>query len=298
VSDDPVLRYLEHLRFKNLSPRTIEGRQSKLRVFRSYASASFSKKLSDLTPKDIEEYLAYRKTKIQPVSFAGEVTILRGFFQYLKKQELILQSPMDSIDPVPRWDRTPRNIPDEKQIAHLLALPDEHTYHGIRDKAILELLYSTGIRSRELLLLRVQDVDLKDSYVMILNGKGQKQRMVPLGKIAREAIELYLKVTRPHYLKNPVNTGLFLSRWGDPLREWGVHEIVKRYSAKSGHIKGASAHSLRHACALHMLKGGAPIEAVQELLGHKQLSTTQIYTRLLPQDLKLIHQKFHPRERQ
>jgi integrase/recombinase XerD len=203
---------------------------------------------------------------------------------------------MESLDPVPRFDREPRHVPDEKMILNLLSQPDEHTYHGIRDKAVLELLYSTGVRSKELLLLKVQDIDLKDSSLMILNGKGGRQRMVPFGKSAALALEKYLEVTRPHYLKNPNLDILFLSKLGGPLKEWGLYEIIKRYGAKSGHTKGMTAHTLRHACALHMLKGGAPIEAVQELLGHKRLSTTQIYTTLLPQDLKAVHEKFHPRE--
>ena len=298
MSDDWVLKYLDHLKFRNLSPRTIKSRESRLKLFRSYAAASFSKKLSDLTIRDIEEYLTYRKPKLKPVTFACEVALLRGFFSFLKKENRILQNPMDSLDPVPRFDRALRDVPDEKAVLQLLAEPDEHTYHGIRDRAIMEILYSTGIRSRELRLLEVEDVDLKDSFVMILNGKGQRQRIVPLGKRAEEALELYLKVTRPHYLKNPNNNALFLSRWGNPLNEWAVYEILKSYAAHSKHIRGITAHTLRHACALHMLKGGAPIEAVQELLGHKNLHTTQIYTRLLPQDLKEIHKKFHPRERQ
>jgi len=298
VSDDLLLKYLEHLKARNLSPRTIEGQCGKLKIFKSYVGGALSKKLLDLEGKDIEKYIAERKLKLKPGSLSDEVSHLRGFFRFLKKQNLILQDPMESLDPVPPWDRTPRNVPDEKTVLNLLSQPDEHTYHGIRDRAIMELLYSTGIRSRELLLLQVQDVDLKDSFLMILNGKGNRQRLAPFGKSAERALELYLKVTRPHYLKNPNNNTLFLSKWGNPLKEWAVHEILKSYADRSNHIRGITAHTLRHACALHMLKGGAPIEAVQELLGHKNLHTTQIYTRLLPQDLKAVHEKFHPREQE
>jgi site-specific recombinase XerD len=298
VRSDLLSKYLEHLERRNLSPATIQARREKLSVFISYAGGAFSKKPQDLTLGEMEAYLADRKPRLKPASFAGEASILKGFFGFLKKENPLLQNPFDVLDPVPRWDRTPRNVPDEAQVANLLAQPDCHTYHGIRDRAIMELLYSTGIRSKELLLLRVQDVDLKESFVMILNGKGNRQRLAPFGKSAQSALELYLKVTRPHYLKDPNNTVLFLSKWGNPLKDWAVHEILKNYADRSNHIRGITAHTLRHACALHMLKGGAPIEAVQELLGHRNLATTQVYTRLLPQDLKAVHEKFHPREKE
>lgn len=298
MSDDLLLKYLEHLKFRCLSPQSIESRRDTLRVFRRYAHEVLSKKLKDVTSKDIEKYLSQVKPRLKDSTFVGRVSILKNFYIYLKKESIILQNPFEVLDPVPRWDRTPRDVPDEKTVEHLLTRPDGHTYIGIRDQAILELLYSTGIRNKEFLQLRLQDLDLKEHYLLVFYGKGGKQRMVPFGKKAKEAVERYLEVTRPHFQKNPNEDHLFLSEWGNSLKEWAVCELIKRYADKSNHTKRITSHSLRHACALHMLKGGAPIEVVQELLGHKQLATTQIYTRLLPQDLKAVHEKFHPRERQ
>jgi len=171
--------------------------------------------------------------------------------------------------------------------------PEEH--HGIRDLALLELAYSAGLRRKELVGLEVGDVDLTGGFLKIREGKGGKERVVPLGHKAKEALERYLQVTRPRLQmrKKQETSRLFLTERGAPIKSTTVEEIIVKYRP---HHR-IHTHTLRHACALHMLKGGADVRYIQELLGHASPNTTMLYTRLLPADLLQMHHRYHPRER-
>jgi integrase/recombinase XerD len=224
--------------------------------------------------------------------------MLRGFYEHLRLSERIFMNPTDGIEWVgPRHPTLPKDIPDKETIFEFLNLPDTSRPDGVRDKAVLETLYSTGLRSKELRDLRLSDVDLKQRVIRVRCGKGSKGRMVPLGAIAADAIQRYLESTRSRHLKSSDETHLFLTERGGPLKDFNVRWCMIRYRAKLGAARALTAHTLRHACALHMLRGGAPIESISELLGHSRLSTTQIYTRLYPKDLKTAHQAHHPRDR-
>lgn len=296
MNDELIQKYLDHLKFKGRCPVYIDNRQTCLYRFKRYLREALSiERFQDVDKASLRKYLDSQRQRLKDITFSGRVSVLRCFFAFLKKKRIIFADPMEELDLHVSRDRSPRNVPDEKTMEWLLEKPDTHTYIGIRDKAMLELLYSTGIRCRELLNLKTGDVDLKENFLCVYCGKGNKDRMVPFGEKAKNALKVYLEITRPHFQRPDSGDHLFLSEPGNPIREWAVHEIIKRHGDQSSATKRITAHGIRHACALHMLKAGAPIEAVQELLGHKNISTTQIYTRLSPKDLKTVHEKYHPR---
>jgi len=186
-----------------------------------------------------------------------------------------------------------RYTPTETEVLEMLKKPDITTLRGIRDRAILELLYSSALRRKELINLDIDHVNLRDRTVTVLKGKGQKDRFIPMTKKAKEALIEYLEKARPLYNRNPNNKALFLGEWGRRLSAYMINEIVHEYAGFNMKI---SAHSIRHATATHMLKRGANIIYLQQLLGHSSPKTTQIYTKLYPMDLITIYNKYHPRK--
>lgn len=186
-----------------------------------------------------------------------------------------------------------RYTPTETEVLEILNKPDISTLRGIRDKAILELLYSSAVRRSELSAINIDHVNLKERTVRIIKGKGQKDRFIPMTRKAGEAIKIYLEKVRPLYSRNPNNKALFLGEWGRRLSAYMINEVVHEYAGFNGRI---SAHSIRHATATHMLKRGANILYLQRLLGHSSPKTTQIYTKLYPKDLIRIYEKSHPRK--
>jgi len=186
-----------------------------------------------------------------------------------------------------------RYIPTETEISEMLNKPLTVTLRGLRDKAILELLYSSALRRSELTGLNLDHVNLKDQTVCIVKGKGDKDRFLPMTQKASDAIKAYLEKGRPLYNRNPSNKALFLSEWGKRLSSHRINDIVHEYASFNPKI---TPHSVRHATATHMLKRGAGIMYVKHLLGHSSAKTTEIYTHLYPKDLIQIYERFHPRK--
>ncbi len=221
---------------------------------------------------------------------------VKDFFGHLARRKQILFSPAQSLEIVYPPKSIPRDIPTEKEIEALLRASSRRTPDGLRDKALFELLYSTGIRRRELMRLHVQDVDLAEGLLTIRDGKGGKDRVVPVGRAACDALSQYLRVR--HRIPNGHVTGghystiLFLTKSG-PLKDPTLTVLVREYMRRSN-VRHTTCHVFRHACATHMLRGGADIRMVQELLGHARLTTTQLYTHVTPLDLKEAHRKHHP----
>ena len=182
--------------------------------------------------------------------------------------------------------------PNEEEVFEILRRPDLDTVKGRRDKAILELLYSSGLRRNEVHTLNIEDINFNDSIVSVRKGKMGKDRIVPVGTLAKGALRLYLELSRPKWVKDTAETALFVSERGRRLSAYMVYEIVKSYAQH----KKISTHSIRHACATHMLKGGASLVHIQKLLGHSSLKTTQIYTRLMPLELQEMYRKVGLRE--
>lgn len=292
-----IQQYIEFMRQKGYGPSAIEGAFRVLRQYDLYLNDNFYLKPTQVTEDHVENYILRLKQTLSGGSLRLYLSRIRGFYRFLRQKGFMLYDPTQNLILLKK-ERLLKTVPSEKTLRYLLEQPDEHTYHGIRDRAILELMYSSGLRNQETRDLKIGDVDLKEGLVRVRLGKGGKGRTVPLGQKAVSFIEMYLLVTRPKYLKSPEEDSLFLSERGNPLPQTTINEMLSRYKKRSELTRSITPHTLRHACALHMLRGGAPIQTVQAILGHKRISTTQIYTRLDPKDLKIAHQKFHPRERQ
>jgi integrase/recombinase XerD len=228
---------------------------------------------------------------------------VKSFFAWCQKEGVTLADPSLAIE-YPREPVTlPRSIATLKEMRRLLREPDLSTYVGLRDRAMLEVLYTSGIRNSECRRLTVDDLDLARGYATVRRGKGGKDRVVPIGKSAAHYLTLYLSKARPMLLAAAPAAGqatrvLFLSRWGVPFSLAAVAAIVHRYTARAGITKHLTPHALRHTCATLMLEGHADIRYIQELLGHASLRSTQRYTRVEIGDLKKVHERCHPREKE
>jgi site-specific recombinase XerD len=221
------------------------------------------------------------------------VSVVRRFFAFLEERRLVFQSPARDV-PLPTRIRLPRAI-GERDVARLLEAPSSSTPLGQRDRALLELLYGSGLRLKECVRLDLVDLDLKTGTLLVRNGKGKKDRYVPLTGGARTVLETYLQEARPLLAERWDDGSLFLSRRGRRLGDMSVRMIVKRAGAKMG-LK-VTTHVLRHSYATHLLKGGADVRHVQKLLGHKDISTTTLYTKVDTSSLGSMLRRCHPRER-
>jgi integrase/recombinase XerD len=230
-------------------------------------------------------------TPLAAASRASAISTVRRFFAFLAKAGHLLQDPAQAI-PLPRHARLPSGILTESQARRFMAAPFPGSVIGKRDRAILELLYGTGIRLSEAVRADVSDLDLREGMFLVRNGKGRKDRVVPVGGRAAIALGSYLADARPELVKR-LEPALFLSRDGDRLSKVGLQAMVKRHAKTIGvHV---SPHTLRHTCATHLLRGGADIRHVQELLGHRSLQTTALYTRVAIEDLRQVLARAHPR---
>jgi len=220
---------------------------------------------------------------------------LRTFFRIMAEEGLIPQDLSAHVVRPKRRTYLPRHVPSQQQMMQLLGAAGATDTLGIRNRCILELLYATGIRSQELRLLALDDYDSSE-HTLYVTGKGHKDRVVPVGWWVVSYLREYLQVARPRLLTREDTDVLFLTRRGGPLSKGDVGYIVHKYVQRAG-LERISPHTLRHACATHLLQNGADVRYVQELLGHEYLSSTQIYTRVDITDLKSVHKRFHPRER-
>lgn len=223
---------------------------------------------------------------------------VKSFFAWCQKEGVILADPALAIEYPKEPVTLPRSIATLKEMRRLLREPDLSTYVGLRDRAMLELLYTSGVRNSECRRLTVDDLDLARGYATVRRGKGSKDRVVPVGKSAAHYLTLYASKARPQLLNGHDTQVLFLSRWGLPFSLAAVAAIVHRYTERAGITKHLTPHALRHTCATLMLEGHADIRYIQELLGHASLRSTQRYTRVEIGDLKKVHERCHPREKE
>ncbi len=224
--------------------------------------------------------------------------IVLWFFRWLLQNEKILINPAASIQLPRRPSRIPRNYLSLKEMQRLLRAPDIDTHIGLRNRSMLEVFYSTGIRAGELQQLKVEDLNLQDGWLTVRAGKGAKDRVVPMGKAASHFLMLYLEKTRPKLIRDKKHSIVFVNQYGGRLSHESINRIVQTSAKTAGIKRKVTPHALRHTCATLMLRGKADIRHIQEMLGHSSLSSTQIYTRVEIADLKQVHQKCHPRERQ
>jgi integrase/recombinase XerD len=232
---------------------------------------------------------------LSPKSVARAVACVRSFYRFLVMDGHLAVSPTDDVQAPRAWPALPRFL-SLAEVDELLAQPDTRTPAGTRDKALLELLYATGMRVSELVGLGIHDVNLEGGFLTCV-GKAQKERVVPIGSISAKWVRCYQETARPALLKDRQSTRLFVNaRGGGRLSRVGFWKIIKKYGQQAGLTKALSPHTLRHSFATHLLERGADLRVIQTLLGHADLSTTQIYTHILEARLKAVYDEFHPRE--
>ncbi len=296
-----LLRYLEALRVKNYSERTVENRESYLGFFIEWCEARSITRPQEVTKPVIDRYQRHlfhmRKENGKPLTFSAQVCRLvpiRGFFKWLARQNVLLWNPASEIE-LPRQEkRLPKHVLSADEAERVMLQPNVADLFGLRDRAILETLYSTGIRRMEVIHLSVFDVDVERGTLMVRQGKGKKDRMIPIGERAVLWIERYLNEARPELVMPPDAGVLFLTQEGDALSTNRLTQLVRDYVNAAETGKTGACHLFRHTCATLMLEGGADIRYIQELLGHVELSTTQIYTRVSIRKLKAVHALTHP----
>ena len=292
MQSDLLTRFLNYLAVeKGLSRNTLESYGRDLRKYFSY----MEKKAPDtVTQQDVLDFLFHLSQEgIALPSAARCLSAIRGFHKYLLIDNLASRDPTVNIDSPRGWTRLPKTL-SSSEVEVLLDQPDLATMLGIRDKAMLEVIYAAGLRVSELVGLRLQDVNLERGFVIIV-GKGSKERAVPLGDVASARLKEYFERARPLLLKGQACDAVFVSSRRRQLTRQMFWERIKKYVRKAGITRNVSPHTLRHSFATHLLDNGADLRAVQAMLGHSDISTTQIYTHVSRERLKKIHEKHHPR---
>ena len=288
-----VLEYTAFLKVeKRQSVNTIEAYSHDVTRFAKYL---LNKGLDEVKTSDVRTFLVFlRKEKgLAPSSVARCLSSIKSFYGYLFAENLIPENPTEIIDSPRPWRKLP-NVMSMEEVDALIAAPDIKTPAGLRDLAMLELLYATGLRVSELVSVKISAVDLKVGYLRSL-GKGSKERVIPFGDAARVAVENYILNSRPILLKERISTDLFLTRRGAAMTRQGFWKILKVYTNQAKIVSKVSPHTLRHAFATHLLERGADLRSVQQMLGHSDISTTQIYTHVLQERMLEIHDRYHPR---
>jgi integrase/recombinase XerD len=294
-------RYLAWLAERHYSPRTIESREVYLRYFVLWCDDRGLGRPQEVTRPILERYqrflFLHRKRDGQPLTIRSQHTRIipvRSWFKWLARQNHILYNPAAELE-LPRMEhRLPRHVLSQREAEAVLAQPDLPSDTGIRDRAMLETLYSTGMRRLELIGLKLADIDIERGTVMVRQGKGRKDRMIPIGERALAWIEKYRDDVRPELATGADDGTLFLSNLGEPFSPNRLTQLVRDYvdAAKIG--KRGSCHLFRHTMATLMLENGADIRYIQAMLGHAKLDTTQIYTQVSIRALKAIHTATHP----
>jgi len=293
--------FLEWTEVKGYSKDTIKRRLSALRRFIVWCDERGINDPKEVTKPILERYQRYlyyyRKRDGEPLTFSSQHVILtpiKTFFKWLTKENHILYNPASELELPQKPKRLPKTVLHVDDVTAILNQPDVTTDEGIRDRAMLEVLYSTGIRRAELAHLSLYDVDARRGTLMIREGKGNKDRLIPIGQRALAWIEKYQHDVRPALVARRDEHTLFLTREGQPFRRGALSNRIKRYIDKAGIDVQGSCHLFRHAMATHMLENGADIRFIQAMLGHADLNTTQIYTRVSIDKLKEIHAATHP----
>ncbi len=278
------------------SPRTLEAYRRDTERLVGYVQAKGGKSPIDVTSRVLREFVYHLKdVGLSPASIRRNISAIRTYFRFLMADGVVTRDPSERLETPKRW-RTLPEVLTVAEIERLLASPTLDDPFAFRDRAMLELAYGAGLRVSEWISLGTRDVLLEDKLVRVF-GKGSKERLVPIGRSAIAAVATYLGELRPK-LEHRGNGGkgiLFLNNRGEPLSRMGAWKILRRYVDRAGIEKSVSPHTLRHSFATHLLEGGADLRAVQEMLGHADISTTQIYTHVDREYLRQVHRQYHPR---
>lgn len=292
-ANELIDQFINHLRIeRGLSDNTINSYSRDLIRFVKYLD---QKKISPLEVRreDIGNYLGSLRKDLSARSIARSLSAIKMFFKFLISEGRLKDSPARLLESIKLPTRLPE-ILSREEVDLLLSQPDPSLNLGQRDKAMLELLYATGLRVSELIGLHLININLEAGYVRTI-GKGSKERIIPMGEIAMKAIRDYISDGRISLLKGKNIPYLFVNSRGKPISRQGFWKIIKKYGIIAGIKKKITPHRLRHSFASHLLEGGADLRSVQVMLGHSDISTTQIYTHISRERLKQVHEKYHPR---
>jgi integrase/recombinase XerD len=295
VLDEEIQQFLDHLRVeRELTPATVEAYGRDLAVFARFANERKVGAGAAVRPLDVLDYLAFlTDRKLSPRSQARRLIALRQLFKFLKSERLCETDPTEDVD-LPRYGRKLPEFLTVEEVDRLLAAPDRATPRGARDAAMLETLYATGLRVSELVKLRLRDLNFDAGYLMTF-GKGRKERLVPVGESALAAVRSYLEHARGVFSGPRAVDALFLTHHGGPMTRQGFWKLLGRYAVVAAIRKRISPHKLRHSFATHLVERGADLRAVQAMLGHADIGTTEIYTHLSRGHLRTLYDRFFPR---
>jgi len=289
---DTFLSYLSVER--GLSNNTISSYRDDLNLYIDFLSARHIDALSKIAKNDITNFMLNQKDRgISANSISRRLAAIRMFHRFLSRERILKTDPTSLIDSPKLWKKIPEAL-SLNEVEALLAQPNIREKQGARDKAILETLYATGMRVSEAVNLKLAAVNLEVGFLRCI-GKGNKERVIPLGKKAIASIKRYIEASRGSFLKKKESEFLFLNRSGNKISRQSLWKIIKKYARDARIKKPIKPHTLRHSFATHLLERGADLRSVQEMLGHSNISTTQIYTHINKDRLKTIHRMFHPR---
>ena len=279
---------------QGLSPQTLDAYRRDMERLVEYAGAHGTGAPVDFTSRLLRDFVYHLKDiGLAPASIRRNISAVRTYFRFLLSDGIIARDPSERLETPKRW----RNLPDVltiEEIARLLAAPTLDDPLAFRDRAMLEVAYGAGLRVSEWITLGVRDVLMEERLVRVF-GKGSKERLVPIGRSAIGAVATYVRELRPKIEKGEGKGILLLNARGQPLTRMGAWKVLRKYVDRAGISKAVSPHTLRHSFATHLLEGGADLRAVQEMLGHADISTTQIYTHVDREYLRKVYRQFHPR---
>ena len=278
---------------KGLSKNSVEAYERDLLKYEQYLK-EVGKELLNARREDVLSFISnIRENGLSSRSAARNMVAIRMFYRFLKGERLIDKIPTENVDLPRTFRRLPETL-SPAEVEMLINAPDVKEPQGIRDRAMLELLYATGMRVSELVNVMVNRLNLEVGFLIVM-GKGSKERVIPMGEIAMEWVKCYLSSSRVKILKGRESEFLFITSRGDKMTRQGFWKIIKKNALKAGIYKNISPHKLRHSFATHLLEGGADLRSVQTMLGHADISTTQIYTHINSERLKKIYKSYHPR---
>jgi integrase/recombinase XerD len=293
--EDLVLEFLDFLSVeRGLSRNTIDAYRRDLRSYINFLKLQKINDINHTTRTVIVSYLLLMQKKGKASSSISRAcAAIKSFYHFLVRERRIKEDPTINLDTPKLEKRLPRVL-TVGEVEDLLNQPDVTNLWGLRDKALLELLYATGIRVSELISIRIEDVNLEMGFLRCF-GKGSKERIVPIGSVALNYLERYINEARKQLVKDKETNILFINHRGKGLTRQGFWKIIKKYAQQAGINKEITPHTLRHSFATHLLENGADLRAVQEMLGHADISTTQIYTHITRSRIKEVYDRTHPR---
>ncbi|MDD4898993.1 MAG: site-specific tyrosine recombinase XerD [Candidatus Omnitrophica bacterium] len=279
---------------RGLANNTISSYRQDLNAYFDYITGKSINALSQTNRNNVTDFMLFQKNKgIGANSIARRLAAIKSFYRFCVRERILNTDPTSLVETPKLWKRIPESL-SVGEVEMLLNQPDSRHIQGLRDKAILETLYASGMRVSEAVNLRQDNVNLEIGFLRCI-GKGNKERVIPLGKKAIASIKRYLEASRPKLLGKKTSEFLFLNRMGGKISRQSFWKLIKKYARSAGIKKAIKPHLLRHSFATHLLERGADLRSVQEMLGHANISTTQIYTHVNKERLKAIHRMYHPR---